>query len=49
MSQAKIPPLALANSMWISDVPLPLKILSLLEHILVARFFPAAYIVKLYP
>lgn len=35
--------------MWIGDVPLPLKILSLPERILVARFFPTTYIVKLYP
>ena len=49
LGQVRTPPLALANGMWISDVPLPLNILSLPEHVLVARFFPAAYIVKLYP
>lgn len=35
--------------MWIGDVPLVLRVLTLPERILVARFFPAAYIVKLYP
>ena len=43
------PPLSLANSLWIGDIPLELKILTLPERILIARFFPAAYIVKLYP
>ena len=45
----KTPPLALANGMWIGDVPTVLDILTLPERILVARYFPAAYIVKLYP
>jgi hypothetical protein len=35
--------------MWIGDVPLVLGALTLPERILVARYFPAAYIVKLYP
>ena len=45
----KTPSLALANGMWIGDVPLVLKLLTLPERILVARYFPAAYIVKLFP
>lgn len=45
----KTPPLALANEMWVGEIPLELKILTLPERILIARFFPAAYIVKLYP
>ncbi|KAN0132460.1 hypothetical protein V8E53_009719 [Lactarius tabidus] len=45
----KTPPLSLANGMWIGEVPLELKILTLLERVLIARFFPAAYIIKLYP
>ncbi|KAH9178435.1 hypothetical protein EDB89DRAFT_1879858 [Lactarius sanguifluus] len=45
----KMPPLSLANGMWIGPVPGELKILTLPECILVARHFPAAYIVKLYP
>lgn len=43
------PALSLANGMWIGDVPLVLRLLTLPERILVARYFPAAYIVKLYP
>ena len=49
LQKKKTPPLALANGMWIGNVPLVLKILTLPERILVARYFPAAYIVKLYP
>jgi hypothetical protein len=49
LQRDKIPPLALANGTWIGDVPSELSILTLPERILVARFFPAAYIVKLYP
>ena len=45
----KTPPLSLANGTWIGDVPLQLSVLTLPERILVARYFPAAYIVKLYP
>src|SRR6201996_2120565 len=45
----KMPTLSLANGMWVGEVPLELRILTLPERILVARYFPAAYIVKLYP
>lgn len=45
----KMPALSLANGMWVGEVPLELRILTLPERILVARHFPAAYIVKLYP
>lgn len=45
----KTPPLSLANGTWIGDVPSELSILTLPEHILVARYFPATYIVKSYP
>ncbi|KAF8268870.1 hypothetical protein EI94DRAFT_1799915 [Lactarius quietus] len=41
--------MSLANGMWIGDIPLELKVLTLPERVLVAQFFPAAYIVKLYP
>ena len=47
--QNKTPPLALANGMWIGDVPSELSILSLPERMLVARYLPTAHIVKLYP
>lgn len=49
LQKKKTPACALANGMWIGDVPLELKVLTLPERILVARHFPAAYIVKLYP
>ena len=45
----KTPPLSLANGTWIGDVPSELSVLTLPERILFARYFPAAYIVKLYP
>jgi hypothetical protein len=43
------PSLALANGMWLGNIPHVLSVLSLPERILVARYFPAAYIVKLFP
>ena len=45
----KTPALSLANGMWIGDVPPELAILTLPEKMLVAKYFPAAYIVKLSP
>lgn len=45
----RMPALALANGMWIGSIPTELAILSLPERILVAKYFPAAYVVKLYP
>ena len=45
----KTPALSLANGMWIGDVPPQLAILTLPERVLVAKYFPAAYIVKLSP
>jgi len=45
----KTPPLSLANGMWIGDVLHQLVILTLPEKMLVAKYFPAAYIVKLTP
>lgn len=41
--------MSLANGLWVGDIPIILHILTLPEHVLVARFFPAAYIIKLYP
>ena len=49
LKRNRTPKLSLANGMWIGDIPLELKVLTLPERILVARYFPAAYIVKLYP
>ena len=49
LRKGNVPSFSLANRMWVGDVPLVLSILTLPERVLVARFFPAAYIVKLYP
>lgn len=49
LKRNKTPAMSLANGLWIGEVPLELKILTLPERILIAHFFPAAYIVKLYP
>lgn len=40
---------SLANNMWIGDIPHKLDILTLPESILLAQYFPAAHIVKLFP
>lgn len=49
LKHAKLPPLSLANDIWLGEVPIVLDILSLLEKVLIARYFSATYIVKLYP
>lgn len=41
--------LALANGMWVGQIPFDLEILTLPERILISRYFPSAFIVKLYP
>ncbi|KAK0439630.1 hypothetical protein EV421DRAFT_1694743, partial [Armillaria borealis] len=48
LDAAKVPPLALANNMWIGKVPLELSVLSLTERVLIARHLPCTYLVKLY-
>lgn len=45
----KLPSASLANGLWIGDVPDVLSLLTLPERLLVAIYYPAAYIVKLYP
>jgi hypothetical protein len=45
----RTPKYALANGMWIGRIPHELAHLTLPERILIAKFFPAAYIIKLYP
>ena len=49
LKRNKTPAMSLANGLWIGNIPLELKVLTLPERVLIARFFPAAYIVKLYP
>ncbi|KAF8441077.1 hypothetical protein L210DRAFT_3369423, partial [Boletus edulis BED1] len=46
---AKLPSSALANNLWVGDVPAELSVLSLPEQVLVSRYYAASYIVKLYP
>ena len=45
----KVPPLALANGMWVGATPHELAYLTLPERLLIAKYFPSAYIIKLYP
>ncbi|KAJ3571837.1 hypothetical protein NP233_g3490 [Leucocoprinus birnbaumii] len=49
LKRNKIPPLSLANGIFLGDVPFELRLLSLAEKILIAIYYPAAYIIKLYP
>jgi hypothetical protein len=49
LKRARLPPLSLANDMWIGDVPFELSVLTLPERVLIARNFQAAHIVKLFP
>ncbi len=44
-----MPKLALVNNLWLGHVPMQLAILNLPERILITHYFPAGYIVKLYP
>ena len=45
----KRPKFSLANGMWVGPIPQELAVLTLPERVLVARYFPAAHIVKLFP
>jgi hypothetical protein len=45
----QLPMFLLANNLWIGDTPRDLSILTLPEHMLIAKYFSSAYIVKLYP
>jgi hypothetical protein len=49
LASAKLPRFALANALWVGEVPFELSVLTLPERILIALYYPAAYIVKLYP
>ena len=49
LAKGRIPRLALANGMWIGTVPFELALLTLPEQVLIARYLPAAFIVKMYP
>ena len=45
----RVPKHALANNLWIGDIPRELQDLTLPERILIAKYYPAAYIIKLFP
>lgn len=45
----RLPKLSLANNLWVGEIPFELRNLTLPERLLLARYFPAAYIVKLFP
>ena len=45
----RVPTFSLANRLWIGRVPHELAYLTLPERLLIAKYFPAAYIIKLYP
>lgn len=49
LSSDRLPAFALANGMWIGDTPHELAYLTLPERLLIAKYYPAAYIIKLYP
>jgi hypothetical protein len=49
LQQDRMPPLSLANGLWLGEIPEELSILTLPERMLIAKYFPAAYIVKLFP
>ncbi|KAF8804167.1 hypothetical protein BYT27DRAFT_7214241 [Phlegmacium glaucopus] len=44
-----VPMFALANKLWIGKIPHELAFLTLPERILIGKYFPAAYIFKLFP
>lgn len=45
----KQPRLSLSNDMWIGNVPPQLENLTLPERLLLAKYFPSAYVIKLFP
>lgn len=49
LQQGIVPRLSLANDMWIGDIPFEMEILTLAERMLLARYFPVAYVIKLFP
>ncbi|KAF8125263.1 hypothetical protein EV363DRAFT_1402509 [Boletus edulis] len=49
LAMDRMPKHALANDMWIGDIPPELAMLTLPEELLIARHYPKCYIVKLFP
>ncbi|KAF7310088.1 ATP-dependent DNA helicase [Mycena indigotica] len=49
LNRSERPKLSLSNNLWLGDVPFQLQILTLPEQLLVALYFPTAYITKIFP
>jgi len=49
LERNQLPPFALANNMWIGRVLECLQTLTLAERLLITKYFPTAYVIKLYP
>jgi Domain of unknown function (DUF6570) len=49
LQKHKVPPLCLANHMWIGPIPFELKRLTIPEQLLIAFHFPRCYVFKLFP
>ena len=49
LERRTMPKLALANNLWIGDVPNELMALTISEQLLIARHYPRCYIFKLFP
>lgn len=45
----RTPRLSLANGMWIGRIPFSLRILTMTEQVLIAKYLPNAHIIKLFP
>jgi hypothetical protein len=45
----RTPKFSLANGLWIGDIPPELAALTILEKVLIARYYPAVYVIKLFP
>jgi hypothetical protein len=49
LEREKMPRLALANNLWIGDIPNELMVLTIPEQLLISRHYPRCYIFKLFP
>jgi hypothetical protein len=49
LERNRLPAFSLANNMWVGRIPHCLETLTLVEQLLIAKYFPTAYVVKLYP
>lgn len=49
LQRKQLPKFSLANDMWIGEIPKELSMLTLPERMLIAIYYPSAYIFKLFP